>query len=489
MISELAAKMRLQRPEQVFEDAYWEQALQAALRAAEVAVHVLVPEEFLPLHPRFAPLEYSWALDPRTRLAWCCSKDDVDRLAPWLHETAGEPAHCAWANEVFVLGSAYPWPQEADAHSRRHFTAWQERLAHYRGGVPSRAANERPVEPESAGAAHPGNGPRVLVVGASNMGNVGDDLLAEVLAGMLAEHGAEVFLSGPDIDPLRVRDYDQVIVGGGGLVYASRDGTNETQNLANYLKFGPIGAHFGVPTAMIGVGHQDHAGMIEADALSHEFATRAIAQFGAITTRDPESTALFDMLGAADAHTASDLLFAWTQRARFAVKPSVTLPGRIVAICASEIRRGASASVVDLRGRDFETLVFLFGSYRSVITTRFHGFVLAALAGVPALAVDSSGGKLARLLRESGLDAAASLDDADERPSRRLGEALAGALPVMPTEMLDTLAAKTAVHRQTIAQLIVECAGAQASQTDQSGAADQGGVAGRAGAADRPCRR
>ena len=36
------------------------------------------------------------------------------------------------------------------------------------------------------------------------------------------------------------KSYDAVVVGGGGLIYASRDGTNEAQNLANYLKFGPI---------------------------------------------------------------------------------------------------------------------------------------------------------------------------------------------------------------------------------------------------------
>ena len=74
------------------------------------------------------------------------------------------------------------------------------------------------------------------------MGNVGDDLLAGVLTEMLVAEGADVHLSGPDIDPLHVALYDAVVVGGGGLVYASRDGSNEGQNLANYLKFGPIRA-------------------------------------------------------------------------------------------------------------------------------------------------------------------------------------------------------------------------------------------------------
>ncbi|HMB72860.1 MAG TPA: polysaccharide pyruvyl transferase family protein, partial [Gammaproteobacteria bacterium] len=400
MISELTTGLQTRARDRAFADSYWEAAFQAALRATNEAEYVLVPAEFLPLHERFAPLEYSWAIDADKRIAWCCSKDDVDRLAPWLHASAGRASHCAWANEVFVLGSAFERAHEPDAASRRHFVAWQENLERYRSGIPARAANERLVD---NGAADSGRDSRlrVLVVGASNMGNVGDDLLADVLADMLGEHDADVFLSGPDIDPLRVCDYDQVIVGGGGLLYASRDGTNEMQNLCNYLKFGPIGTHFGVPCSMIGIGHQDYAGLIESDALSRSFAERCIAQFDEITTRDAESTALLNRLGGERAQTAGDLLFAWTERARSAVKPSVTQPGRVafvgeifdhpslaehlgnpslpfeaalrdgdfdVLVMSNDdvghARRlqgvlqsaGASAAVVDLRGRDFETL-------------------------------------------------------------------------------------------------------------------------------------
>lgn len=83
-------------------DVYWTAAAEAALRALDEAKHVLVPAEFLALDRRFAPLEYAWGLEGTERLAWCCSKDDVDRIAPWLLDAHGKVTeNYAWANEVF----------------------------------------------------------------------------------------------------------------------------------------------------------------------------------------------------------------------------------------------------------------------------------------------------------------------------------------------------------------------------------------------------
>ena len=116
-----------------------------------------------------------------------------------------------------MLGAAFPWRRPADGESQRHLSAWFERVDQYRRGVEARPSKERAVSAA-------GGDRRVLVIGASAMGNVGDDLLAGVLTEMLAAEGADVHLAGPDIDPLRVAAYDAVVVGGGGLVYASRNG-------------------------------------------------------------------------------------------------------------------------------------------------------------------------------------------------------------------------------------------------------------------------
>ena len=228
-------------------------------------------------------------------------------------------------------------------------------------------------------------------------------------------------------------------------------GTNETQNIANYLKFGPIARRCGVPAALIGVGDQDHAGGIERNPLTKRFVAAALAQFDHVTARDAQSGDFLARHGAVGPKVGSDLLFRWRERARGAVKPTAVQPGRVafagelfrfrtiadgfanggpLAACAEDAdidvlvmsdddvqhaqrmqqvltKAGASAAVVDLRDRDFAALVFLFASYSAVVTTRFHGLVIAALAEVPVLALDVADGKCARLLRS--VDAARSL--------------------------------------------------------------------------------
>lgn len=490
-----------------FYDSYWEAAANAALRALREAEYVLVPAEFLPLDPRFAPLEYSWGLEGIERLAWCCSKDDVDRLAPWLLDGAyGKgPGYYTWANEVFVLGANFRWKRRASRASQQHLISWFERVERYRRGVPSRQQTERgAIVPEPAGEAGLGRR-RVLIVGASDMGNVGDDLLAAVLAEICNDAGVDAFLSGPAIDPLRVPAYDAVIVGGGGIVYACREGRNEAQNLANYLKFGPIGRHFNVPVALIGVGDQEQRSSSDGakyglwhDPLTDRFARRSLEDFQRITTRDFDSSRLLSKFGAAAPTTGSDLLFHWTDRARTAVKPSSRQPRRIALI--GELFRhpglavgfndgagqlvarvqdrdfdllimseddiphvermqkvlqqaGAGTAIVDVRDHDFDALIFLFASYAGVITTRFHGLVLAMLADVPVLGLDTRHGKCARLLSDVAATGSLLLDE-DEDSLSRLEAALDGELKRVPESGIRRMAALCDVHRKAVHHLL-----------------------------------
>lgn len=322
----------------------------------------------------------------------------------------------------------------------RHWQAWRERLNAYAKGSSLRAPAFRP-----APGALTGKGPKVLVVGASGMGNVGDDLLASVVAELLRRHAsARVWWSDSDVDPLHLKSFQAVVVGGGGLIYASRDGRNETQNLANYLKFGPICRRLGLPVAMIGVSDQDHAGGLNRNATTGEFARTCLPLFERATTRDEDSTGLLRRWGLDDVRTGPDLLFHWAQRARRAIKPRQLQPQRLAmvgelmdnifvgrgmrdpqssfaqSLTGREVdlllmsdddvshaqrlkpllaQAGATASIQDLRGRGFDALVHAFSQYHGVITTRFHGLVMALMCGAPVLALDGPDGKKSRLLR------------------------------------------------------------------------------------------
>lgn len=425
-------------------DAFWEAAARAAQEALRHVGHVLVPDEMLPLDPRFAPIEFSWGLPQGSALAFCVPKDDVDRLAPWLRDAAGtQTTRHPWANEVFVLGTSFDWPDAPDPAVTPHLSAWFERVQRHRAGTPNRPRRWR----LAPGDDRQGLGPHLLIVGASAMGNVGDDLLAQGLAAAAYQAGASrVYLSGPDVDPLHLRGVDAVVVGGGGLVYASRDGADERQNLANYLKFGPMATAAGKPVAMLGISDQDHADGLSRYALATDFARQCLPHFQAITTRDPTSAAVLQGLGASAVVTGADLVFARMQAFRAAPTPMrvggprIALTGELLsypvvkALLAqpdqlraavngadfellvmseddlphvqslrTQLRAaGAAASMVDLRQRPLATLAYLFGGWHGLITTRFHGLVLAAMAGLPVLALDAPDGKKARLLHELG---------------------------------------------------------------------------------------
>jgi pyruvyltransferase len=480
------------------DDAFWQAACEAALAATQEADLVMVPSEFLELHERFVPLEYSWGLAPRGRkIAWCCSKDDAHRLAPWVHEDYAERRMCAWSNEVFVLCGRVAWVRKASADSVRHWQAWRERVA-------ARLAGRSALEPafRPAPGALAGNGPKVLVVGASGMGNVGDDLLASVLADMLRRHaGARVWWSHSDVDPLHLLGFQAVVVGGGGLVYASRDGRNESQNLANYLKFGPLCRHLGIPVAMIGVSDQDHAGGLDRDDATREFARHCFPLFERATTRDADSTALLQRFGVPDVRTGPDLLFGWTGRARRAVQASQPQPARLalagelmdnvyvargirdpaskfyMAVAGQDIdlllmsdddvshaqrlrpllaQAGATVSLQDLRGRGFDALVHAFSQYRALVTTRFHGLVMALICQVPVLALDGPDGKKSRLLRYLSSDDSNLLSSDAEVSAGidRLSEAVAGRLKAVRRGHVASLARSISVHAEVIKEFM-----------------------------------
>jgi polysaccharide pyruvyl transferase WcaK-like protein len=482
------------------DDPYWTAAAAAATAALDEADVVLVPHEFLDLEERFAPLEFSFGLDAAKRkIAYCCTKNDADRLADAM--LSDSESRYRWANEVFVLGGSFKWRRADRPSLRQHLRFWQLMLDRRKRGAITRDPNWRlaPGCPPDESL-----GPKILVIGASGMGNIGDDLLAQVIVQMLQRKrgDARVWLSDSSIDPLELRRFDGVIVGGGGLIYASRDGSKEWQNLANYLKFGPIARGLGMPVAMIGVSDQDHAHAIERNELVLEFAQVCQSAFSPVTTRDADSAALLTRLGANGATIGADLLFAWLDT----VKPAgnafrtsqarVALAGELLSAPVFErftasaagidpvvrgktfdfvlmsdddvehgrrtrerfARAGANVEIVDLRGEHFETIVARFQSWQGLITTRFHGLVLAAMTGLPVLAIDSPEGKKARLLRELGASEDHLLDSSrsDETQSARLACGLTGKMSPLPMPAVAQHASQVNVQEQAIQRFLAD---------------------------------
>jgi len=492
-------------------DRHWEAALHAALAAAQEAEVVLVPQEFLGRHPSFAPLEFSWGLPlqgGQGRTAFCASKDDVHRLAPdWRRSCGTRVQRYLWANEVFVVGAAFDWEDCIKEEGKEHLGLWFMRLREADQGIARRRRQWRRANP-SSGA--PAKGPRVLVVGASGMGNVGDDLLAQMLAdGLFAAGASQVWLSGPDVDPADLAAVDAVVVGGGGLVYAARRaGANEWQNLGNYLRFGPMACYAGIPCALIAVGDQDHGQGISSSSLVQTFARNCLAHFEPVTTRDASSSELLCGLGA-QAETGSDLIFAAWERIRRAPRPHLAGSSRIalagelfdqpamralledqallrevasereyelfvmsnddlphVHRARSALRAaGAGVSIVDGRGLGIEALAYLFGGWSGLLTTRFHGLVLAALTNVPVLALDVPDGKKARLIVTERLAPSMLITPEDSLADAHatLCRAMQGQLSPVNSSVTAQLAADACVHLHALGSLVAR-ASAQRTQ-------------------------
>jgi hypothetical protein len=106
--------------------------------------------------------------------------------------------------------------------------------------------------------------------------------------------------------------------------------------------------------------------------------------------------------------------------------------------------------------------VFLFASYTAVVTTRFHGLVIAALAEVPVLALDVAEGKCARLLRSAGAVRSLVLDG-EVDGAGRIAAALAGSLAALPAATLDELSRQTAVHEQALHALLARAETAEST--------------------------
>ncbi|WP_085318100.1 polysaccharide pyruvyl transferase family protein [Derxia lacustris] len=418
-----------------FDDAYWRAAAHAALAAAAEFDWVLTPADFHGLHPRFRPLEYSETGLPG-RVAFLCHKDEAATLAPDWRAAASTPRHYRFANEVFVLGSLEAAPRDPGAELQRHLRSW---LATCRT-----LAAETPA-PRDAGVR------RALIVGASGLGNVGDDLIAGEIRARLLDDGLfdTADISSFAIKPARLRGVDSVIVGGGGLLYVSQQGEPDYQNLANYLRFVFWCERAGLPCHLVAVGDQDYARLLELDAPSRRFAAEALRRCATVSVRDQDTAQLVRRLSGRSPSVGADPVWALAQHpgaedgppegaalaplfiGEFGQYPAFAdwLAGPAVAdwfgalgntveppavalmsnddarhartLAAQLAARGLHLVTVDLRGKTPAETLAVLRNHEPVLTTRFHGAVLALAAGRATVVFDRRHGKKDRLLRST----------------------------------------------------------------------------------------
>lgn len=427
-------------------DEYWKSALLAALDLVPFCDVLYTPSKFFPYSRKFYPLEYSLCETGSTNWGFCVQKDLLHHLNPKILDIVNKPEQIFYANDVFVVACSQApkgsrWFYLEEQRYKEYVSLRESALSGSLG------KNTTPYWRKVKNS----DRPKVLIVGATNMGNVGDDLTAIAIGGHVSSIVPDCSLYFSDFRVSRsdIQDFDFVIVGGGGIVYSSQFGENSTDNLANYLKLPFFAKEKSVPCALFGVGVQGLPGHLSKDPLVRDFLMESLQNTSVIVVRDSQSKTELATLTNKEVFVLPDLVFSFANQYHFyknvfdrATSRSYAFAGELFSdrlsffnnLFKSEIAkisnfldgqeikyfimsnddlphselftklllsRGIHCKVVDLRGLSIFDLLNTFRSVSGVITTRFHGLVLSLIAGCPVISVDLSFGKHSRLIRES----------------------------------------------------------------------------------------
>ncbi len=430
------------------DDEFWISALTRLSDLSFSHKIVLVPNDWVGLDGRYRPFDFHYAIDPSEVTGFAVPKCDADRLPLWLLKTDFINFHCVFSNEVFVIYSsiAKDWQEIETASIEQHTPYFLERCQRVLNGEFFResALNTRFIKPDK-------QQDFILIVNASHMGNFGDELLAAAVV-------KAVNLSYPEDRCLVVRpDYvlpigapcKAIILGGGGILYDFPIFDNHIQaeltNITNYFKFGYIAKSLSIPFFVLGIGHQHRFGsFVSIDAAN--YVRDSLIYSKKITTRDSVTTQhlnrllndtaaptvqtevdlAFNFLGLRIPHVTNQAskrklgligeIFNYKHLADTIVKYIVDIDVDLVYVIQANEDPGhfqklkyllpdRSLEELDLRSLTINEGLIRFSTLDAVITTRFHGLVIAICYGIPAIALDKEQGKKHRLIQEMPLNA------------------------------------------------------------------------------------
>ncbi len=452
---------------------------------------VFTPKLLFPYSRKFYPLEFSLIVS-NPAVAFCARKDVLHRLDRRLIEAISSPEQILYSNDAFFVACLNPpqkisWPYYEEQRYRDYMDKRASVLANAQG------RNSTPywLVDNDAGDF------KVLIVGATNMGNVGDDLIAASIGGWVREIKPECGLYFSDFRVSRsdLADFDLVIVGGGGIVYVSQFGQNETDNLANYFKIPLWARELSIPCVVLGVGVQGRREQFFRDPLVKRFLSRSLQAASEIVVRDTSSRDVLGELTTQAITVLPDLAFSIASKYPYFRNPrpgtaaeSIAFVGEVVGdrlaffgrlledemreilrnLSAVELRyflmsnddlphrdrlvqllasQGRGCKVHDLRGAKMPEAVEAFRGVSGVVTARFHGLVLSIIAGTPALSIDLSFGKQSVLIREDFPSMANNLID-ETCPANAIAEKLR-ALAENPSSLMTEIAEIEAVSVAT----------------------------------------
>jgi len=426
-------------------DYNWKSALMASLDILHFLDVIYTHGKFFPYSRKFYPLEFS-QISHGDSVGFCVRKDLLYKIGPQLLLQIDSPHQVIYLNDVFVVCCINP------PKSIEWFYSVQERYNEYMelresaliGSLGRHTTQYWYIEKKEAKK-------RILVIGASNMGNIGDDLIALSIGKHLRNAKSDCAISFSDFNVSKadLNDFDLVIVGGGGIVYSmGRAENNETENLANYFKFPYWANDLSIPCVIVGVGIPENPDHLFRDPYVIEFLTKALSYVSAIIVRDNLSKITLEAITKKQVILLPDLVFSYAREYPYYQSVNDIIKSNSIAFigeifskkltffnnlltsyfdddykmfkgkdiyyivmsnddeCHKEqfitllASKGIECYIHDIRTASIYDALNIFKNMSGVITTRFHGLVLSIISGCPAITVDISYGKNSRLIMD-----------------------------------------------------------------------------------------
>lgn len=413
-----------------FDDRYWADAFCETLMQLVIQERkpVMVHHEMLDYVENSVPYLYSFCMRSEDVSVLCLHKGVVDELSMAFVATLLE-THCiVYANPVFCVYAPAGRMRGADARFAEHgfcVDLWLKR----------RRSNQRirsKLQALNRGIK------TIQLVTANQYGNVGDDAITHASVQMISQlfPEARIVVNRCPVARDDIEQSDLLVLGGGGLYY---DG--DIRNAINYASLMLYAKEAGVPYIGIGIGTQGIRSEIGRTLLR-------TAINGALLTvvRDQgDQQALRDIGVISRIEVTNDLVFslaplplgryqATSDRKRIGIvlvdsnhlRVSAAMTAyrnaiwEVVQFCSNQkyeicylcqslddlslyqdLQRAFGGQI---RQIGFDDAARGFEFYRDLdlcITSRFHGLIFAAIAGVPLISVGSPGSKIDRLINSA----------------------------------------------------------------------------------------
>lgn len=261
-------------------DIYWKSALVEIFDVQNQVDMIFVPAEFLYYSNKFYPYEFSHLLDNEIKWAACIHKDMVHNLNTDLFRKSfsflyENDVFCVIGNVNFIVGIRTKFFENSFRHKLidRVFTQ-----STYVNQPWMRLNNSENI-------IH-----KALIIGANGIGNTGDNLIARRIADIILEQNpnTQVDMSDSNVSIQDLKKYNQVIIGGGGLIYATGHKGDQRQNLANYFKIPYMCQQLSIQCDVVSIGLQDNYTDIW-DMKTIEFLTNSLNKCHSISCRDSKT--------------------------------------------------------------------------------------------------------------------------------------------------------------------------------------------------------